>query len=104
MGRPSYQHNAGFYRSIDPNDDLSQPWQSSPFSDYELPLSPLKPVFDLTKATPESPTTSSFSTPTVSLIKVPVPGKQRGLWARIRNFFKSGARLHPLIKALLTIS
>ncbi|KAF8889547.1 hypothetical protein CPB84DRAFT_1785459 [Gymnopilus junonius] len=90
MGRPSYAHNAGYYRSVDPDDDLSQPWQSTPFSDHELPLSPLRPVFDIPRVTPESPITSSSSTPTISLIRVPVPGRKKGFWARIRKFFQTG--------------
>ncbi|KDR70796.1 hypothetical protein GALMADRAFT_229828 [Galerina marginata CBS 339.88] len=94
MGRPSYQHHACFYRTINPSDDLSKPWEASPFSDSNLPLSPLKPVFDIPKATKASrENSSSPSSPTgsvgvVAVVKFPVG--ERGLWARIKRFLKSG--------------
>ncbi|PPQ96863.1 hypothetical protein CVT26_006050 [Gymnopilus dilepis] len=88
MAKPSYQRHAGFYRSVDPTSDLTQPWKNTPFSDAHPTLSPLKPVFDVSQAAPESPTVSSTSTPPVSLIKVPIPAKRKGFWARLRHFLK----------------
>ena len=84
--RPSYQHHAGFYRKIMPGDDL-KPWEWSPVTDHSLPMSPMRPVFQMSKAYPPGLEPSS----TFMVVKAPANGaKKKGLWAAIRRFLRFG--------------
>jgi len=87
QGRLPYEHHGGFYRGLAQGDDLTKPWEWSPVSNHFPPLSPLKPVFELPRATPTSPVSTSTS-PTISISRFPV--RKRGVWARIKRFIRSG--------------
>ncbi|PPQ87899.1 hypothetical protein CVT25_001241 [Psilocybe cyanescens] len=97
--RPSYNHHAGFYRTIQPSDDFSKPWENSPISDgADLPPEPLKPVFDVPaiatspvvgESSASSPLSTATSQTLMSVGKVPAK-KKRSLWARIMHFVKFG--------------
>ena len=92
--RPSYQHHAGFYRKIMPGDDL-KPWEWSPVSDHSLPKSPMRPIFDISKAYP-SGLSGPIPSPTIMVVKVPSTNtaaaakKKKGLWTAVRRFLRSG--------------
>ena len=95
--RPSYQHHAGFYRKIMPGDDL-KPWEWSPVTDHSLPMSPMRPVFQMSKAYPPGLEPSS----TFMVVKAPANGaKKKGLWAAIRRFLRFG-RFCYLYRLILT--
>ncbi|KAF9554339.1 hypothetical protein CPC08DRAFT_766795 [Agrocybe pediades] len=92
-----YDHHSGYYRSVDPDSDLSKPWQNTPFSQAEPCLSPLRPVFNIPIATGEkpldlgsSPSSSSSATvvsPVITVYRVqdlPPPS----LLKRILRFLK----------------
>ena len=87
--RPPYQHHAGFYRTIMPEDDL-KPWEWSPVTDHSLPMSPMRPIFQIPKAYPSGlsgPVPSSY----MSAEKIYANGcKKRSLWAAIRRFLRFG--------------
>jgi len=91
QGRLPYEHHGGFYRGLAPGDDLTKPWEWTPVSNHFLPLSPLKPVFELPRAPSTSPV-STLASPTISTVILPV--KERGIWARIKQFIKSGESLN----------
>lgn len=84
--RPPYQHHAGFYRKIMPEDDL-KPWEWSPVTDHSLPKSPMRPIFQTPKAYP--PGLSGPVPSSTMMMKIPANGcKKRGLWAAIRRFLR----------------
>ena len=85
--RPPYQHHAGFYRKIMPGDDL-KPWEWSPVTDHSLPMSPMRPIFQIPKAYPPG-LSGPLPSPNVLVVKLPANGcKKRGLWAAIRRFMR----------------
>ena len=87
--RPPYQHHAGFYRKIMPGDDL-KPWEWSPVTDHSLPMSPMRPIFQIPKAYPPG-LSGPVPSPPILLEKTPTNGsKKRGLWAAIRRFLRFG--------------
>lgn len=86
--RPPYQHHAGFYRNIMPGDDL-KPWEWSPVTDHSLPKSPMRPIFQISKAYPPD-LSGPVPSPTVTVAKIPNGWKKRGLWAAIRRFLRFG--------------
>ncbi|CAA7268691.1 unnamed protein product [Cyclocybe aegerita] len=87
--RESFQHHAGQYRNISLA-DITKPWEWTPVTTHSLPMSPMKPVFDIPKAIP-----SGLSTPSMSLsfpiAEVTIPTRKLSLWARVIRFFKSGS-------------
>ncbi|KAH9479932.1 hypothetical protein JR316_0008528 [Psilocybe cubensis] len=95
--RPSYNHHAGFYRSIELTDDLSKPWENSPISDNaDLPPEPLKPMFDThvsSIAVGDTNASSPVSTATShtvlgSIGKHKKKRKKQSVWGRIRNWLR----------------
>ena len=87
--RPPYQHHAGFYRKIMP-DDL-KPWEWSPLTDHSLPMSPMRPIFQIPKSYPPG-LSGPVPSPNMLLVKIPanVREKRRGLWVAIRRFLRFG--------------
>ncbi|PPQ66825.1 hypothetical protein CVT24_008684 [Panaeolus cyanescens] len=47
--RRPFEHHSGNYRNVDPAQPnaLSKPWEWTPVTTYELPMSPIKPVFSV---------------------------------------------------------
>ena len=85
--RPPYQHHAGFYRMIMPEDDF-KPWEWSPVTDHSLPESPMRPIFQIPKAFPPG-LSGPVPSPTMMVMKIPTNGcKKGGLWAAIRRFLR----------------
>ena len=104
--RPSYQHHAGLYRNIKP-DDL-KPWEWSPVTNHSLPQSPMRPVFHISKPYPPS---LSGPLPSSTVMVVKIPGKsdkKKSLWhaicrlLRLSEFFLSLA-LNPSFLSTIDI-
>ena len=94
--RPPYQHHAGFYRKIMP-DDL-KPWEWSPLTDHSLPMSPMRPIFQIPKSYPPG-LSGPVPSPSMLLVKIPanVREKRRGLWVAIRRFLRFGECLIAIL-------